>query len=132
MAAPGVRAEQGHGLGEWWQLAKPRLNLLVLLSALAGYALAPQHGTPARLAPFALGVWLLAAAAAMLNMWMEREGDALMERTRSRPLAAGRLSPRAVFWTGLALSLAALLLLAESAGLLCAGLGLATWASYLL
>jgi protoheme IX farnesyltransferase len=113
-------------------MAKPRLNLLVLLSALAGYALAPDSGPRAHLAPFAAGVWLLAASAAMLNMWMEREGDALMERTRQRPLAAGRLDPRAVLWAGLAVSLAALLLLAESAGLLCAGLGLATWASYLL
>ena len=132
LAAAAVRAEHPGALGDWWQMAKPRLNLLVLLSALAGYALAPEHGTPARLAPFALGVWLLAAAAAMLNMWMEREGDALMERTRHRPLAAGRLHPRAVFWAGLAVSLAALLLLAESAGPLCAALGLATWASYLL
>lgn len=132
LAATSVRMEPGGGLRDWWQMAKPRLNLLVLLSALAGYALAPDGPARARLAPFALGVWSLAAAAAMLNMWMEREGDALMERTRDRPLAACRLHPRAVLWAGLALSLAALLLLAESAGALCAGLGLATWASYLL
>jgi protoheme IX farnesyltransferase len=124
--------ERGNPLGDWWQMAKPRLNLLVLLSALAGYALAPNSGSRAHLVPFALAVWLLAASAAMLNMWMEREGDALMERTRLRPLAAGRLDPRTALWAGLGVSLAALLLLAEAAGLLCAGLGLATWASYLL
>jgi protoheme IX farnesyltransferase len=132
LAMATMDTERGGGLGDWWQMAKPRLNLLVLMTALAGYALAPDQGPRAHLAPFALGVWLLAASAAMLNMWMEREGDAQMERTRQRPLAAGRLNPRAVLWTGLAISLAALLLLDESAGLLCAGLGLATWSSYLL
>jgi protoheme IX farnesyltransferase len=132
LAAPAGRDMGGHGLRDWWQMAKPRLNLLVLMTALAGYALASGSGPRASLAPFALGVWLLAASAAMLNMWMEREGDALMERTRDRPLAAGRLKPRAVLWVGLAVSLAALLLLAQSAGMACAGLGLATWASYLL
>jgi protoheme IX farnesyltransferase len=121
------------GLADWWQLTKPRLNFLVFLTALAGYALAPSGG-PRRvpLAAFAVGLWMLQASAAMLNMWLEEDSDGLMDRTKVRPLPAKRLAPRAVFWVGLLLAFAALAQLAMSAGTLTAGLGLLTWASYLL
>jgi protoheme IX farnesyltransferase len=121
------------GLKDWWALTKPRLNFLVLLSALAGYWLAPAGlAGRAAFAGFALPVWILAASSAMLNMWLERDSDALMQRTAQRPLAAKRLDPRAAFWTGNALSALALGLLYRNAGALTAGLGLLTWTSYLL
>lgn len=120
------------GLGDWWQLTKPRLNFLVLLTALAGLALAPGVTPLPVLAGFTLAVWMLAASAAMLNMWLERDSDRLMARTAQRPLAAGRLEPRPVFWAGQLLAVGALALLARFSGLVTAGLGLATWASYLL
>lgn len=118
---------------DWWALTKPRLNFLVLLSALAGYALAPR-GLPGRASfgGLALAVWLLAASAAILNMWLERESDARMERTAQRPLAAGRLDPRPAFWVGQALAFLALGALARFTDWITAGLGLLTWASYLL
>jgi protoheme IX farnesyltransferase len=120
-------------LRDWWQMTKPRLNGLVLLSAMAGYALAPRTASP-RTAfwPFALGFWLLAASSAALNMWLERDTDALMDRTRFRPLAAGRLGERPVFWMGQVLAVAALGVFALSGDWVTAALGLLTWASYLL
>jgi protoheme IX farnesyltransferase len=120
-------------LRDWWQMTKPRLNGMVLLSALSGYALAPKLSaarTP--FLPFALAFWLLAASSAVLNMWLERDSDALMERTRDRPLAAGRLRERPVFWLGQALAAASLGVFALAGDWVTAGLGLLTWASYLL
>jgi protoheme IX farnesyltransferase len=118
---------------QWWALTKPRLNFLVVATALAGYFLAPG-GLAGRAAfwPFAVAVYLLAASAAVLNMWLERDVDSRMRRTRERPLPAGRLSERQAFWTGqtlTALSLAALLF---AVNWLTAALGLLTWVSYLL
>lgn len=118
---------------DWWELTKPRLNFLVLLSALAGYALAPR-ALPGRADfwAFSVAVWLLAASSAILNMWLEQDSDRLMERTRKRPLADGRLDPRPAFWLGQALALLALLVLALNVQGVAALLGLLTWASYLL
>jgi protoheme IX farnesyltransferase len=118
---------------QWWALTKPRLTLLVIGTALAGYALAPAD-LPGRSKfwPFAASVYLLAASAAVLNMWMERDVDALMKRTRERPLPAGRLTERQVFWAGQGLTFVSLLALALATNWLTAALGLLTWISYLL
>lgn len=118
---------------DWWDLTKPRLNFLVLLSALAGYAVAPV-GLPGRsnFWVFAAAFWLLAGSSAMLNMWLERDSDALMERTAQRPLAAKRLKPLPAFWVGLVLALLALGVLDSVAGRTTAALGLLTWVSYLM
>lgn len=118
---------------DWWLMTKPRLNGMVLLSALSGFALAPKGSavrTPFWI--FAVAFWLLAASSAALNMWLERDTDALMERTRDRPLAAGRLRERPVFWMGQVLAALALAIFLAVGDWMTAGLGLLTWASYLL
>jgi protoheme IX farnesyltransferase len=73
-----------------------------------------------------LGIVLVAAAANTLNMYVERDRDALMARTRSRPLPAAELAPRAALAFGLALSVAGTALLWEVGGALAAGLGVAS------
>jgi protoheme IX farnesyltransferase len=75
---------------------------------------------------------LLAASAAILNMWMERDTDALMKRTSQRPLPAGNLTERQAFWAGQVLTLISLLALAVATNWLTTALGLLTWVSYLL
>ncbi len=67
----------------------------------------------------------------MLNMWMERDVDALMDRTRERPLPSGRIDPKTAFWVGQSLTIVALVSLEVVAGPVTAALGLLTWASYL-
>lgn len=84
-------------------LAKPRVTLLVLVTTAAGAWLAPGELTRGAWVALLAGVTLVVAGANALNMLLERDTDALMERTRDRPLAAGRLSPR----TGLAVGLLA-------------------------
>jgi len=105
-------------------LTKPRLLPMVLFTGLPVLGMA-AGGWPSL--PFSLltllGISLAAASANTLNAYIERDVDARMERTRSRPLPAGRLSPRAALVFGLALGVASLLLLGAVGGRAAAGLG---------
>lgn len=78
----------------YWQLSKPRLALLVWLSALAAMWL-PNIEFPRSLQlAFAVGVWLVVAAANGWNQVLEWRYDARMRRTATRPIPSGRLSPK--------------------------------------
>jgi protoheme IX farnesyltransferase len=112
-------------------LAKPRLNILVVASALAGYVMAAGDTTnvPALLWTI-IGTGLVAGGASALNQIIEREADALMRRTRLRPLPDGRLLTGEALAFALLLSAAGLLMLAGGVNLLTAGVAFATLASY--
>jgi len=74
-------------------LLKPRITALAVITAAVGMYLSPEP-VPMMRAIFALiGIALLVAGAGVLNMFLERDTDRLMERTRDRPLPQGRLSP---------------------------------------
>ena len=79
-----------------------------------------------------LGTALLASGTAVLNQWYERDTDAIMRRTKGRPLPTGRVSPRRALVFGVALSAAGFLELWLAVNPLAALLGSATLASYLL
>ena len=98
-------------------LAKPRITGLVIATFSGGMWLAPGHLPAWRAGMTLLGTALIVGAANALNMFMERDVDGLMERTRGRPLPEGRLSPAAALVFGTALACAALppLLLAGNA-----------------
>ena len=76
-------------------LAKPRLNLLVVFSAAAGYVMAggDVHDLR-RVLSMVVGTGLVAGGASAFNQVLERKQDALMRRTRSRPMPDGRLTIR--------------------------------------
>ena len=75
-------------------LAKPRLNLLVVASTLVGYAMAPGEALGfLNVCGLLLGTGLVAGGASAFNQVLERDLDALMRRTRTRPLADQRLQP---------------------------------------
>ena len=105
-------------------LTRLRLSLMVAASALAGYALYPLRGGWIEAVSPITGVLLLAAGCSALNQLQERRSDALMLRTRLRPLASGRLCPSAGLAIALTLLSLALLLLALSENLVVFGLGL--------
>lgn len=88
-------------------LTKPRITSLVLLTGAAGACLAPGHPPAGRLWLSLAGTALIVGSANALNMWWERDVDALMRRTRNRPLPAGRMSPDLAFVFGLVLALVA-------------------------
>ncbi len=93
-------------------LAKPRVTALVITTTAGGLGLAPAKSNLS-LAGFALlGTVLIVAGANALNMYLEREIDGRMYRTKDRPLPAGRLAPRVALWFGVALSVVAIPILA--------------------
>lgn len=77
----------------YWQLSKPRVTVLVWLSALAAMWLPGIHFSTGTLLAVAAGVWLVVASANGWNQVLERRYDAQMKRTAQRPIPSGRLSP---------------------------------------
>jgi protoheme IX farnesyltransferase len=119
-------------VADYVQLAKPRLNVLVVATSAAGYYLGgPPAPDLALMAQAVVGTALVAGGAAALNQVYERGTDALMRRTRLRPLPDGRVSPADARLFGLGLTIAGLVLLATRANLLAAALALATVFIYL-
>jgi heme o synthase len=112
-------------------LAKPRLNLLVVASTLAGYAMAGGETLGVwRVAGLLLGTGLVAGGASAFNQVMERDLDALMRRTRTRPLPDQRLQPIEGLLFGAVVTLVGLLTIVASANVLAAVVALATLLSY--
>jgi protoheme IX farnesyltransferase len=108
-------------------LTKPRLLPMVLFTGLPVMGMAAGGWPPFGLAvSILLGIALAASSANTLNAYLERDLDAVMERTRGRPLPAGRITPRAALWFGLALGGLSALLLWRLAGLPAAGVGVAS------
>jgi protoheme IX farnesyltransferase len=114
-------------------LTKPRLNLLVIATAAAGYYLGagPRFDAIACINT-TIGTALVAGGSAAFNQIAERRVDALMERTRWRPLAAGRLGTREAFWFATVLSVAGLAWLALMANWLSTGVAFVTLVTYVL
>lgn len=113
-------------------LIKFRLLSLVLVSTCMGYFIGADAATP--LAPlfYALvGITLVGGGANTLNQWKERGNDALMYRTRGRPLPSQRVYPLYALWFGIAISQLGFLILGLGVNALTLGLGFVSWASYL-
>jgi protoheme IX farnesyltransferase len=118
--------------GDYFALTKPRLNLLVVLTSAAGYYLgAPVAPSWLAMAPAVAGTALVAGGAAVLNQVYERDTDALMRRTRLRPLPDGRIQPEEARVFGASLAVAGLVLLAFTANATAAALAATTLVIYL-
>jgi protoheme IX farnesyltransferase len=111
-------------------LTKPRLLPMVLLTCLPVMGMAASWPAFTFACLTLLGIAAAAAAANALNAYIERDVDALMKRTQSRPLPAGELPARSALRFGLGLTLGSTLLLWAVAGVAAAGLGLATIGFY--
>ncbi len=131
-AIPIPEARRASVFADYLELTKPRLNFLVVATSAAGYYLGSTGAIDmVSMAEAVAGTALVAGGAAALNQLYERDTDALMRRTRTRPLPAGRVTPQDARVFGLALSAAGLVLLAARANWLSAGLALATLLTYL-
>ena len=120
-----------HRAADFFSLTKPRLNLLVVVTAAIGYYIgAAGVLDPMRWLEAVAGTALVAGGAAGLNQVYERRTDRLMRRTRMRPLPAQRLTTEEATVFSVALSVAGLMLLATRANTLSAVLALATLVSY--
>ncbi len=107
-------------------LTKPRILPMVLFTGLPPLAMATQTISPGWAVATLLGIALAGAAANTLNCYVERDRDALMERTRERPLPAEQVTPRQALAFGLALSVLATAILLATGGVLAAGIGVAS------
>ncbi len=114
-------------------LTKPDVSFLVIMTTAAGYYMGARGPMDwLRLAHTVFGTTLIAAGTAALNHYAERDADAQMRRTASRPLPSGQLEPKEAFWFGMILSAAGAIDLFLAAGVLASGLGVLTCLSYLL
>lgn len=93
------------------QLTKPAVTRLVVLTMLCGAAVAPGPIEVGRLLIAFVGTVIVVGAANALNMYLERESDAFMERTRGRPLPSGRLAPEVALWFGVVSAVVGLVIL---------------------
>ncbi|HUB86284.1 MAG TPA: heme o synthase [Verrucomicrobiae bacterium] len=113
-------------------LVKARLTTLVLLTTAVGFYIGEQGAMNFILFFNTLAATaLVAAGAAALNQWLERDYDAKMRRTQDRPLPSGRLQPATVAVFGGTISVVGLIYLAGAVNLLTSILGAVTLASYL-
>jgi protoheme IX farnesyltransferase len=121
-----------HVLRQYYQLIKPRIALLIVISTVVGYSYGlSQHFSALTFFHAILGTALMAAGSATLNQWYERDLDALMTRTKMRPIPAGTITPNQALIFGVAVSVLGFLELLSFVNILAAGLGLLTSAGYL-
>ncbi|MBV8578822.1 MAG: protoheme IX farnesyltransferase [Acetobacteraceae bacterium] len=92
-------------------LLKPRVMALVVFTGFVGLLIAPGHLHPVLAFAAVLCIAVAAGAAGAINMWYDRDIDALMRRTRRRPIPAGRIAPGEALGFGVTLAVASVLLM---------------------
>ncbi|MBL4854367.1 MAG: protoheme IX farnesyltransferase [Robiginitomaculum sp.] len=108
--------------GDYYALMKPRVMSLVVFTAMVGLLAAPQTINPVLAITSIFFIAVGAGAAGALNMWYDRDIDAVMSRTRKRPLPAGKMTPSSVLAFGIIMSFISVLGLAAASNYLAAGL----------
>ncbi len=118
-AAP---APHDAGFGDYVQLLKPRVMSLVVFTALVGLLVAPVGVHPVEALASILFIALGAGASGALNMWWDADIDAVMKRTKGRPVPSGRVAGGEALGLGLALSGISIVMLGLASNLLAAAL----------
>src|SRR5262249_52078646 len=108
----------------------PRVMSLVVFTGLTGLVLAPGHLHPVLAIVAVLCIAVGAGAAGAINMWYDRDIDAIMRRTAARPLPSGRMLPGGALGFGAVLAVGAVLVMGLAVNWLAAGLLALTIAFY--
>jgi protoheme IX farnesyltransferase len=109
-------------LADFVALAKPRVMLLAVFTAIVGLTIAPGHLDPLHAAVAVLAIAAGAGAAGILNMWYDADIDAVMTRTAKRPIPRGTISPAEALAFGLVLASSAVSALAIALNIYAAAL----------
>jgi protoheme IX farnesyltransferase len=118
---------------DFFELTKPRIVLMVLITAFVGFYVGSEKVPDyARLLQMLFGTALAAAGTLALNQFVERDTDAMMERTRRRPLPDGRVQPREALCFGIVVTMAGLAYLGLAVNVESAWVTAAITLSYLL
>jgi protoheme IX farnesyltransferase len=96
---------------DWIALLKPRVMSLVVFTGLIGLLIAPGHLHPVLGFTAVLCITVAAGACGAINMWYDRDIDAVMRRTQSRPIPQGRIMPGEALGFGVVLAVASVLLM---------------------
>ncbi len=96
---------------DWIALLKPRVLSLVVFSGLIGLLVAPGHLNPVLAFTAILCITVAAGACGAINMWYDRDIDAIMRRTRNRPIPAGRIAPGSALGFGVTLAVGSVLVM---------------------
>jgi protoheme IX farnesyltransferase len=112
-AAPTIpsSAIQSSSVGDWITLLKPRVLTLVVFTGWIGLLVAPGSLNPILGFTAILCITVAAGAAGAINMWYDRDIDAIMKRTSTRPIPAGRISPESGLMFGVMLAIMSVLLM---------------------
>ncbi|GIK99863.1 MAG: protoheme IX farnesyltransferase [Alphaproteobacteria bacterium] len=126
MTAASRPLDEGRGaestVADYVALLKPRVMSLVVFTGFAGLAVAPGEIHPVLAAVAVLCIAVSAGAAGAINMWYDRDIDAVMTRTRNRPIPAGRVPADSALAFGVFLSLGAVMMMGLGVNWLAAGL----------
>jgi protoheme IX farnesyltransferase len=96
---------------DWIALLKPRVLTLVVFTGLIGLIVAPGHLHPVLAFTAILCITVAAGACGAINMWYDRDIDAIMRRTRRRPIPAGRIQPGAALGFGITLAIGSVIVM---------------------
>jgi protoheme IX farnesyltransferase len=128
-AVPGLAPRTRQLLSDYVELTKPTVQSLLLLTTIATMYVAGDP-SPLLVGLTCLGGYLSAGGAGAVNHFLDRDLDARMSRTATRPIPAGRVSPRAALLFGCALAALSLLELSLAVNPLAAGLSFAGFLGY--
>ena len=133
ISLPLLRGRVREGVSDYLSLTKPRIMLLLLITEFGAMIAAARGwpGTSLTLAALAGGA-LSAGGAAAINCWFDRDIDAVMARTCTRPIPSGRIAPAHALAFGIALGVLGFLFLAATTNLLAAALALTGGLFYVL
>jgi protoheme IX farnesyltransferase len=109
-------------VGDYLALLKPRVMSLVVFTALTGLVMAPGHVHPVIALGSLIAIAVGAGAAGALNMWYDADIDAIMTRTRRRPIPSGRVRPDEALAFGLVLAVGSVIVLGLVANVVAAAL----------
>ena len=127
--AAGSAARTRALLADYGALTKPKVQSLLLFTTVTTMYVAATP-SPGRVLLTCLGGYLSAGGAGAVNHYWDRDIDARMARTASRPIPGGRVSPRAALLFGLVLAVLSVVLLATTVNVLAAGLSLCGFVGY--
>jgi protoheme IX farnesyltransferase len=96
---------------DYWRLLKPRVMSLVVFTGIAGLLTAPGFIHPFIGLTAILCLAVGSGAAGAINMWYERDIDALMDRTKGRPLPQGKIQPGEALGFGLTLAIGSVIVM---------------------
>lgn len=105
-------AELNPSWRDFWELTKPRVVAMLMVTALVGMVLAPHEWLGVwQYTAAIIGLWAGMASAAVINQWVDQHYDAVMARTQGRPLVQGKVTAAmALGWAGFLAALSMLLL----------------------